>query len=160
LAASIKYYIIDLLFWRKGMIDLDFGYWAHLLWVGLAAIAASLILRALYAAFAPPWLSDIGRAREQPARSNGIPLRMSSVVTFLAEFASFLILTRLFPSLGINSFTSGLAVGLLIWLGLVAITVVVNYGFRGARPRLTFIDAGDWLSVFVAQGTIIGALGR
>ncbi len=142
------------------MIELDFGYWAHLLWVGLAAIVASLVLRALYAAFAPLWLSGIGRAREQPARYSGKPSRMSSAVTFLAEFASFLILTRLIPSLGINSFAGGLAVGLLIWLGLVTITVVVNYGFRGARPRLTFIDAGDWLSVLVAQGTIIGALVR
>ena len=141
------------------MLDLDFGYWAHLLWIGIAAIVASLVLRGLYAAFAPPWLSDIGRTQEQPARPNGKPLRMPSVVTFGAEFISFLILTRLIPSLGINTFAGGLAFGLLIWLSLVAITVVVNYAFRGARPRLTFMDVGDWLSVFVAQGTIIGALG-
>ncbi len=140
------------------MINFSTSSWSDFVWIGIAAFVVSTGMKALYAAFAPPLLSRLDRIREQPARSHGKPSRMSSVLTFLAEFASLLVLARLIPSLGINSFAGGLAIGLLIWLGLVTIIMVVNYGFRGAQPRLTFIHAGDWLSVFVVQGTMIGAL--
>jgi hypothetical protein len=54
---------------------------------------------------------------------------------------------------------SGLLTAVIVWLGFVVTTTVVNHRFNKARPMLTAIDAGHWLAVLLVQGAILGAFG-
>lgn len=46
----------------------------------------------------------------------------------------------------------------LAWLGFIASTMTANHRFQGLPVRLTLINAGHWLLVIFAQGTVIGLL--
>jgi Protein of unknown function (DUF1761) len=61
--------------------------------------------------------------------------------------------------LGVMSVRTGLITAALLWLGLVITTVAVNNAYRGAKPMLTVIDGGHWLTVLLIMGLVIGLFG-
>ena len=53
---------------------------------------------------------------------------------------------------------STLIAAALAWLGFIASTMTANHRFHGRPWNLTLINAGHWLLVVFAQGTVIGHL--
>jgi hypothetical protein len=125
------------------MINPNFAGWANLFWAVTAVTITSLVLGALHRTFGQPsWLSAIGKTREEPGQSNGMLSPRSFMAALLAELLMVSILTLLIICLGIKTRTGGVAIGFLVGLGAVAISMVRSHAFRRVRSLLTVNDAG------------------
>jgi hypothetical protein len=127
----------------------------------LVAATVSFVFGGIwYNVFAKQWLEAVGRLRSPTQEKGGIGF-------YLLAFGAQLIMAwmlagvMLHLSLGgmILGFRSGVIAGMLMWLGFVITTMVVNYNFHGARQALTLIDGGHWLGVLILQGAILGMWG-
>ncbi|HEX2509023.1 MAG TPA: DUF1761 domain-containing protein [Microvirga sp.] len=129
--------------------------------VAVAAAASWLAGAVWYTALARPWMSAIGKTREELMGPGGKPSALPFVVSFLAELVMAWALAGVIGHLGGGQVTlaNGLISGFFIWLGFVATTLAVNHRFGGARPMLTVIDGGHWLAVLLVQGAVIGLMG-
>ena len=131
------------------------------LWpVIMAAIAAWLVGAIWYMALAKPWITALGKTREELVGPSGKPPMGPFVVSFAAELVMAFVLAGFLLNLGTIDVSHGIAVAFFAWLGFVVTSMVVNHGFGGARPMLTVIDAGHWLAVLLVEGAIIGWFGR
>ena len=128
--------------------------------IALAAIAAFGFGAIWYRVLAKPWMAAIGKTK-QDVKASGAPTAVLFLVTFVAQLVMAWVLAGVIGHLGPGQVTlrNGLISGGLLWLGFVATTMVVNYGFQGAKRTLTAIDGGHWLAVLLIQGAIIGWMG-
>ena len=125
-----------------------------------AAIASLFFGFVWYNIFGEPWMEVIGKSEEE-IKSSGLPFAVLLVITFGAQLVMSWVLAGLIGHLGSGQVTvnNGLVSGAFVWLGFVFTTMVVNYGYQGARGKLTLIDSGHWLVVLLLQGAIIGSFG-
>jgi hypothetical protein len=124
----------------------------------LAAVAGYIVGAFWYMALAKPWMAAQGFTPDS-MKANQSPLPF--ILAFAANVVIATALAGVVGHLGVGQVTLKNAVisAAALWLGFVATTLAVNYSF-GRRPlRLYLIDAGHWLSVFLAQGIVIGAMG-
>jgi hypothetical protein len=129
------------------------NYWA----IAVATVASFLFGAIWYGFLAKPWVAAVGKAEEEIKGSTQVPLLYA--ITLAALLVMAWILAGLIGHLGPGqvTFRNGVISGAFAWLGFVATTIIVNYGFQGARRMLSVIDAGHWLGVLLIQGAIIGA---
>ena len=127
----------------------------------VAAVAGFAFGAAYYMSLSKPWLSAIGKTKEELAGSTGKPSFAPFIVSIVALLVMAWVLAGTIGHLGQGQVTlrNGIISGLFIWLGFVATTIAVNYAFGGRRAMLTVIDGIHWLGVLVIQGAIIGAMG-
>lgn len=131
------------------------------LWPILVATMASFAFGALYyGLLAKPWMAAAGLTVER-IKAAGSATYASYAISFAAEFwiacilAGAIILAP--PEAGPWTMAIGSAV--VIWIGFVLPTILVNNRY-GMRPfRLTVIDAGHWLGVFLVQVIVMQAWG-
>lgn len=135
------------------------NYIALNIWPILAGTAAGFGFGALwYGLLGGPWMRAAGLSSETVARAN---VTWTAVIAFLAEFwiacilAGALILAP--PEAGPWTMAIGSAV--VIWVGFVLPTVVVNQRYAMRPFAQTAIDAGHWLGVFVVQVVVMQAWG-
>jgi hypothetical protein len=128
--------------------------------IPLAAVAAFVFGALWYRVLAKPWMAAVGKT-EQDIKASGTPMALLLLITFIAQLVMAWTLAGVIGHLGPGQVTlrNGLVSGGLLWLGLVATTMVVNHGFQGASRALTAIDGGHWLGVLLIQGAIIGWMG-
>ena len=131
------------------------------IWPILAGTVAGFAFGALwYGLLATPWMRAAGLTAEAISAS-GRSATWSYVVSFAAEFwiacilAGALILAP--PEAGPWTMAIGSAV--VIWIGFVAPTILVNQRYAMRPFTQTAIDAGHWLGVFVVQVVVMQALG-
>lgn len=113
-----------------------------------------------YNVFARQWLEAVGRSSSPTQEKGGIGF-------YLLAFGAQLIMAWMLSGLLLHlarggmplGIRNGVIAGLLMWLGFVMTTMVVNYNFHGARQSLTLIDGGHWLGVLVLQGALLGFWG-
>lgn len=132
----------------------------------MAAVVAWVGGAVWYHALAPAWLAAQGRTMEQfkaeRAASKGTPAAfVPFVIAFVAELIMAWVLAGTLGHLGPGQVTlrNGIITALILWLGFVITTMVVNNTFSGRKAMLTAIDGGHWLAVLVLMGAIIGAMG-
>ncbi|MBO0903226.1 DUF1761 domain-containing protein [Jiella sonneratiae] len=81
------------------------------------------------------------------------------VVVFIAYFVVAEMLSGLTAHIGGITLANAFVNALLVWAGFVLATMVVDHSFE-ARPRkLTLVNAGHWLGVFVIMAVVIGLSG-
>src|SRR5215469_14927082 len=125
----------------------------------LAVVAAGvvywLVQAGWYTVFAQQWLAGIGKTREQLSQGGESPLPYT--VSLVCDIAVAYVLAWVVTRTGEHSLGRGVAVGTLLWLGLVATTMETNYIFEGRSIELFAINGGVALLGMLLMGAIIGA---
>ncbi len=121
----------------------------------VAAAIASFIFGAIwYSALGNPWMKAAGVSKEDTK---------PEPVLFVTAFVCQLVLAFVFAGIvfhtGAIGIRSGVISALLVWIGIVMTTQIVNHRFQGKPWSLTLIDGGHWLGVLLLQGVLIGWLG-
>lgn len=123
--------------------------------VVLATVASFAFGAAWYMGLANQWLDAVGKTKDQLGKGNS-PFIWSAVVElvmayFLALFTPLL--------MGGTSIAAAIQVAVLLWLGFVITTLIMNHRYEGMKWSLTIIDGLHILGVLVIQGVVIGLFG-
>ena len=130
----------------------------HYQGVFVAAVASLVFGAIYYMALSKLWTSALGTHASE-ARF-GLS-RTTYSITALCELVMAYMLAGVLGHLGRHQVTvqNGAVAALLLWVGFVATTMMVNYRYQGQKTALFWFDAIHWLGVLVIQGAVIGAFG-
>jgi len=130
------------------------GYWAILV-AGIVGYVAGALW---YWAWSKPWMEAQGFTPES-MKANQSPVPY--LVAFVANVVMAGMLAGLMAHLAFGDVTirNGIVSAAAVWLGFVATTQTVNYGFARRAVKLLLIDSGHWLVVLLLQGVVIGFMG-
>lgn len=125
--------------------------------VALAAVASFMFGGAWYGILSRQWMEAVGKS-EEDLKSGSLPGLLG--LTFVCQLVMALVLGWLMlRAVGGFSVGNGLTMAMIVWLGFVLTTLIVNHGYQGARRALTAIDGLHWLFVLLIQGAVLGWLG-
>lgn len=116
----------------------------------LAVLAGGIIVMIMGSIWYTPkvffntWAREIGKKPED-IKPNPSVFGLMFVSALIQSF----VLANIDRAFGANTFISGLLLGIMIWFGLIATTMVGNYMFAGRSWKLYGIDAGYYLVTFV-----------
>lgn len=126
--------------------------------INLIAVAAAAIVSFLFGAL---WYGILGKAWMNAAGLTREQTRPNPVV-FATAFFCQIIMAFVFAGViyhtGVTDIRNGIISALMIWVGIVMTTQIVNHRFQGLSWNLTLIDGGHWLGVLLVQGIVIGWL--
>lgn len=128
----------------------------------LAATVASWVFGAIYyGTLSKPWMAAANMSEEDVKGPNGKPSPRPFIISFLCEFVMAYMLAVLLLHTSSNGFTvgTGLFSALLIWLGFIFTTQLVNHQYSNRPFTLTVIDSGHWLGVLLIQALVMAVLG-
>jgi hypothetical protein len=105
------------------------------------------------------WWKGIGKSERDVSGGKGMGLTWTLTVLSSLVQAVFmaLMVTVIGQALGGANAGTGLLTGLLLWIGFVAPTYLVNKLFAGHGFKVWAIEAGNHLVNFVLFGLILGA---
>ena len=109
--------------------------------------------------FFPAWWKGIGKGDDvTPGTSNMAITWALTVFSSLVQVVAMALMVNALGSLmGGVSAASGALTGLLVWLGFIAPTYLVNKLFAGHGLKVWAIEVGNHLLNFVLFGAILGA---
>jgi len=128
--------------------------------IGVAVIASMIIGAIWYSVLAKPWMAAAGFNDEQIQKVNEGGNPIIYVFAIISHFVMAYILSGIIYHAGGFSVYGGVISALFCWLAFVVTTMVVTHRFQMRSWALTFIDAGHFLFVMVAQGAILGWFGQ
>lgn len=121
----------------------------------LVAAVASFAVGAL-------WYGVLGKAWMRAARLGAEDVRPNPLL-FAGAFACQIVMAFVFAGIiyhaGPVTLGNGILSAVLVWVGLLATSLIVNHRFQGQSWALTVIDGGHWLAVLIVQGCVIGLFG-
>lgn len=128
----------------------------NLLAVGVATIAAFLIGSAWYAVLGEATAE--ARQADTPATASAAstPSAGQLVLEVVRSLVVATVVAGLAARLGADSWTGGLLLGLVLWVGFPVVLLAGSVLWEGVPPRLALIHAGDWLAKLLAMGAIVG----
>jgi hypothetical protein len=100
--------------------------------------------------FFPAWWAGIGKSGDQAGPNPTIYVYTIVAAAVQAVFVSFML-----NAMGSTTVASGALAGLMIWLGFVAPTNLVNKLFAGHGFKVWAIEAGNHLVNFVLFGALL-----
>jgi hypothetical protein len=129
--------------------------------VGIATLAGYIVGAVYYTVLGKAWMKA---ARLDPAT---MKMRYSPfVISFIAEFVLATVLYMILEDITFAGTFSedfdlkaSLAWSLILWVGFVAVPLVVNHRYQGSGWSLTVIDGVHWLLVLLVMGAVIGWFG-
>ncbi|MEM9810522.1 MAG: DUF1761 domain-containing protein [Pseudomonadota bacterium] len=131
-------------------------------WPILAATSCAFVFGGLYyIALGRPWMIAAGVTDHNIKNANGRVSPWPYVIAFVAEFwvacilAGALILAP--PEAG--RWTMALGTALILWVGFVLPTMLVNHRYEGRPLSLTIINGGHWLGVFLILALVLELIG-
>ncbi|CTQ46419.1 DUF1761 domain-containing protein [Roseibium aggregatum] len=126
--------------------------------INLIAVAAAAIVSFLFGAL---WYGILGKAWMNAAGLTKEQTRPNPVVfatTFFCQIIMAFVFAGVIYHTGGTDIRNGIISALMIWVGIVMTTQIVNHRFQGLSWNLTLIDGGHWLGVLLVQGIVIGWL--
>jgi len=131
----------------------------------VACVVVSMISGAVWynpKTFFPAWWKGIGKSESDVPGMAGAAMGMTWALTVLSSFIQAVFMSLMVTALGSMTtggatLGSGAMVGLLLWLGIIAPTSLVNKLFAGHGLKVWAIEAGNHLLNFVLFGVILGA---
>lgn len=126
--------------------------------IGVAAMASYVFGSVWYMALGKPWMAALEKTEAEIKKNmSAVPF----IAAFLCQVVMAIVLAGVIGHLGADAVTirNGVISALMIWVGFVLTTLIVNHRFQGATWSLTAIDGGHWLGVLVIQGLAIGWFG-
>ena len=126
--------------------------------INLIAVAAAAIVSFLFGALwygilGKAWMNAAGLTKEQ-TRPNPV---VFATAFFCQNIMAFVFAGVIYHTGG-TDIRNGIISALMIWVGIVMTTQIVNHRFQGLSWNLTLIDGGHWLGVLLVQGIVIGWL--
>lgn len=109
-----------------------------------------------YSVFSKPWMAACGFTEEDV---KGGPGATTMVITILCQLVMIIVMSGVMFHLGGFTVRIGLISAILVWVGFVITTQIVNSLFQNKPWSLILIDGGHWLGVLIIQSVAIGLLG-
>ncbi|MEP4770107.1 MAG: DUF1761 domain-containing protein [Roseibium sp.] len=125
----------------------------NLIAVAAAAIASFIFGSAWYGVLGKSWMRAADLTEEQ-TRPDPITLG----IAFFCQFVMAFVFAGIVYHAGETTIRTGIISALMVWVGIVMTTQIINHRFQSKPWSLTIIDGGHWLGVFLVQGIIIGWL--
>ncbi len=125
----------------------------NLIAVAAAAIVSFLFGAAWYGILGKAWMNAAGLTKEQ-TRPNPVVF----ATAFFCQIIMAFVFAGVIYHTGGTDIRNGIISALMIWVGIVMTTQIVNHRFQGLSWNLTLIDGGHWLGVLLVQGIVIGWL--
>lgn len=130
--------------------------------VFLAGLAGFMFGGVYYTLLSKPWMAahsiehDEAKMKAMSAWEKSSPMVYCFLGQMLMAFMFYGVLSHM-PKFNV---ANGLISGLLLWLGFVVPTLLVNYNFIG-KPRMAkIIDSTNWLVVLLIIGAVLGYFGK
>lgn len=121
----------------------------------LATVASFAFGAVWYMGLSKQWLDAVGKTKEQLGVGY-TPFIWSAVVELVMAYVLALITPLL---MGGVSNGAAIQVAVLMWVGFVITTLIMNHRYEGMKWSLTIIDGLHILGVLVIQGVVIGIFG-
>lgn len=126
----------------------------NLIAVAVAGVASFIFGSIWYGVLGKAWMAAASLTEEQ-TRPDPVTLGLALVCQLVMAF----VFAGVIYHTGETSIRAGLISALMIWVGIVMTTQIINHRFQGKPWSLTFIDGGHWLGVLIVQGAVIGWFG-
>jgi RsiW-degrading membrane proteinase PrsW (M82 family) len=118
-----------------------------------AALAAWIFGAVYYGVLGKVWQQAQGLDPEQ-CKGQKMPLAPMAA-SLISELVMAAIFLHLLQALGLHTWQDGLVTGLMIGVGFMATTNLVNNMFQQNKPALTLIDSLHWIGVAVIEGVVL-----
>ncbi|GGY49819.1 DUF1761 domain-containing protein [Parvularcula lutaonensis] len=131
-------------------------------WPILAATVASWLFgSAYYGVFGKPWMAAAGLDESDIRGPGGKVSPVPFIVSFIAEFwiACILAGALILAPDEAGEWTMAIGTAIVIWIGFVMPVMLVNHLYQRRSIRLTAIDGGHWLGVFIVIVAVLQAIG-
>lgn len=127
--------------------------------VGIAAIAAMAIGAFWYSpvAFGQAWMTALGKTAEDLGKPVVAIINSMIQMVIISVMIGVVLAWVDLNGSSLNA-VNGAIVGFMLWFGFVFSIEMVRDRFTGAKWKLTFINLGHGLAVYLAIGAIQGAL--
>ena len=125
----------------------------NLIAVAAAAVGAFIFGAVWYGVLGNAWMKAASLTKEQVK-----PDPVLYGLTFICQAVLAFVFAGIIYHAGETTIRTGIISALMIWVGVVMTTQIVNHRFQGKPWSLTLIDGGHWLGVLLVQGIIIGLL--
>jgi hypothetical protein len=122
-----------------------------------AALAAWVFGAVWYTVLGRTWMAASGISAEEIERrrqARKMPLAPMAV-SFICEIVMAVLLSLLLATLGVGDLISGAIVGLVLGIGFIATSVLVNNMFQGRKLMLSVIDSAHWIIVLTIEGAVL-----
>jgi hypothetical protein len=132
----------------------------NLLAVLVAGLVAFAIGGAWYspAMFAGPWMAAHGYTDEKmAAMKQSNPPARAMAVTAVCQIVMAYVVAVLLAWTGMAGWTRGVAMGVLLWVGLAGAVALIANVFSDKPIRVFVIESGYQLVCLIVMGTILGA---
>ena len=123
--------------------------------VVLATVASFAFGAVWYMGLSKQWLDALGRTKEQLGVGY-TPFVWSVLVELVMAYVLALITPLLMGGMSIGA---AIQVAVLMWVGFVITTLIMNHRYEGMKWSLTVIDGLHILGVLVIQGVVLGIFG-
>ena len=123
--------------------------------VVLATVASFAFGAVWYMGLSKQWLDALGRTKDQLGVGY-TPFVWSVVVELVMAYVLALITPLLMGGMSIGA---AIQVAVLMWVGFVITTLIMNHRYEGMKWSLTVIDGLHILGVLVIQGVVLGIFG-
>lgn len=121
----------------------------------LATVASFAFGAVWYMGLSKQWLDAVGKTKEQLGVGY-TPFIWSAVVELVMAYVLALITPLLMGGISIGA---AIQVAVLMWVGFVITTLIMNHRYEGMKWSLTIIDGLHILGVLIIQGVVIGIFG-
>lgn len=125
----------------------------NLLAAGAAAIASFVVGGIWYGVLGKAWMTAAGLSEEQTK-----PDPVTMATAFICQLVMAVVFAGIIYHTGETSIRSGIISAVMVWVGIVMTTQIINHRFQSKPWSLTFIDGGHWLLVLLVQAVVIGLL--
>ena len=126
----------------------------NLVAVAAAAVASFIAGAVWYGVLGKAWMKAADLTEEQTK-----PDPVTFGLAFLCQLVMAFVFAGVIYHTGETSVRTGIISALMIWVGIVMTTQIVNHRFQSKPWSLTFIDGGHWLAVLLVQAIVIGLFG-
>lgn len=123
---------------------------------GAAALAAWIFGAVYYGVLGKVWQRAQGL---DPEACKGQKMPVAPMVaSLLSVLLMAVIFQMLLSDLGLHSWQDGLVTGLMLGVGFMATTNLVNNMFQQKKLALTIIDSIHWIAVAMIEGVVLMVL--
>jgi len=137
---------------------MDFG---SINWLAVVAcVIVSMITGSLWynpKTFFPAWWEVVGKGKEPGMENMGMTWGLTVLSSIVQAIFMSLMVTAMGSLMGGATLASGMMTGLMLWLGFIAPTYLVNKLFAGHGLKIWAIETGNHLVNFLLFGAILGA---
>ena len=129
--------------------------------VTIATILSLVLARTWYRdrLFGGPWRKITGITPKDSQKAGMKPMAITLVANIITVITMAVILSAYADYSGDNSVISALLIGFIMWLAFSATTLATHNAFEQKQEKLTAINNGYQLALFLVISGIIGLIG-